>query len=606
MRAVLGRWLRGGVGCCLLVTCLLIGCSGERPEESGVVAVVNGAPIRLAALEARHEVGRLGMPSFDNPAVEELRTEYGATLADLIVSRLVAQELARRKLSPTPQELAEAEEAVRADYPGDAFERLLLEEHLDLTRWRVMLADRVAQEKFTREVLRPTVRVGVSEAATYYKEHINTFTRPASVRVLVVSGRDADAVKALLPQARKLGQGEGASGIARAVLPEAGLPTAWRDALKGLKPGEATPPLPSGREQVGLVLLERLPSAVLDPAKAYARVEALLAEEKLTKAFAAWLAEALAGASISINRQLLAEGKSPEAGPASPSAQAGSKPEQTEIETARAEDAARAYVAGQAQKTLADKREAAAAAPAAGQTESPAAVPLTPAPTVAGVAGVPGMAGETVPAVEPAAVPDQPEQGAETAPSPDLTPAASPQARAATTNTGQPSAAATPAAPASPAAATVAPPAPADPAPVAAAAPIAPPVLAEPSHAAAAAPTGLVAPLQPAAPPSHAAADVAAVVGDAPASLPASPQALQSATGGEVEFLAVKASWILYIVDEGQEERVYLKPGKPQRIAYSRRLVVRLGSPSEVTYRAAGRETTVEVGKKESRVLEFP
>ncbi len=76
--------------------------------------------------------------------------------------------------------------------------------------------------------------------------------------------------------------------------------------------------------------------------------------------------------------------------------------------------------------------------------------------------------------------------------------------------------------------------------------------------------------------------------------------------GGEVEFQAVKASWILYSVDGGQEERVYLKPGKPHRIAYAQRLSVRLGSPSEVVYRHGGRETAVEVGKKESRVLDFP
>ncbi|OLN27404.1 hypothetical protein DVDV_2107 [Desulfovibrio sp. DV] len=71
-------------------------------------------------------------------------------------------------------------------------------------------------------------------------------------------------------------------------------------------------------------------------------------------------------------------------------------------------------------------------------------------------------------------------------------------------------------------------------------------------------------------------------------------------------FTAVKASWILYTVDEGREERVYLKPGKPHRIAYARRLTVRLGSPSEVAYRDGSREETIEVGKKESRVLEFP
>lgn len=83
-------------------------------------------------------------------------------------------------------------------------------------------------------------------------------------------------------------------------------------------------------------------------------------------------------------------------------------------------------------------------------------------------------------------------------------------------------------------------------------------------------------------------------------------QSVPSAGSGEVEFTAVKASWILYTADDGREERIYLKPGKPHRVTYSRRLTVRLGSPSEVSYRAGARAETIEVGKKESRVLEFP
>lgn len=570
MRAGLGRLLRAGAGGCLVTACLLTGCLGDRPEEPGVVAVVNGAPIRLAELEARHDIGRLGLPALDNPAVEELRAEYGVTLADLIVTRLVAQELTRLKLSPAPQELAEAEAAVRADYPGDAFERMLLEEHIDLVRWREQLAARLALERFTRDVLRPTVRVSVSEAASYYKEHIDAFTRPASVRLLVVSGRDAEAVKAALAVARKAGPGQAAPGVAQAVLPEAGLPAAWRDALKGLKPGEATQPLRSGREQVGLILVERIAPAVLDPAKAYARVEAMLASEKLSKAFAAWLAETLAGSTISINRQLLAA-RQPETQPAT---QGAAKAEQTEIETARAEDAARAYVAGQARKTLADKRANSAGTPTGREPAEGLSPPASTAP--------PAVAEEMPPAVEPSSEPGQP---ARTAASEPVQTAAAP----APADQPRPLAVAPAAAeqaPAVPSAEAVAP---------------VPPAAAEPAHAAAA---------TPAAPESVAASShgVAAAADPAPTGAPAAQaEATPAQTGsGEVEFTAVKASWILYTVDEGREERVYLKPGKPQRIAYARRLVVRLGSPSEVSYRVGGRETTVEVGKKESRVLEFP
>jgi len=71
-------------------------------------------------------------------------------------------------------------------------------------------------------------------------------------------------------------------------------------------------------------------------------------------------------------------------------------------------------------------------------------------------------------------------------------------------------------------------------------------------------------------------------------------------------FAAVKASWILYTADAQAQERMYLKPGKPFRVPFAKHLSVRLGSPSEVTYRFRGQEKTVEVKKKESRTLEFP
>ncbi|MHC1789388.1 peptidylprolyl isomerase [Solidesulfovibrio sp.] len=575
------------IGLCLcLAAGLLTGCLGQGEEEAGVVATVNGAPIRLAELEDRHDFARLGLPRLDNPAVEELRAEYGATLADLIVARLVAQELARLGLTPGAVALAAAEQAVRADYPGDSFERLLLEEHIDLARWRALLADRLALETFSRDVLRPTLRVGVAEAAGYYKEHIQAFTRPAKVRLLVVSGRDAESVKAGLAAARKTPRpqpGEAADGwtIQEAALPESGLPGNWRDALRPLKPGDATAPMVSGREYRGLILVERLPSSVLDPAKAYARVESMLAAEKLDKAFDAWLAETLAGTSVRVNRRLLASGNPAVAESSRPPLQA----DQAEIETARSESQARDYLAGQARRTLAEKRSAADAAPqaAAPAPSSPPDLPpaavaeALPAAPVASGTQEAGPAAQAEPshAVEVAARPDQPDQ---------------PDQSAQSGQSDQPGPSDQPAQPALPG----------QPGPSAA-----------PAVAAAAAhdPAPVPAATDPAPPPPDATASLGApAVETAASGASQTPPLVEQARfgPGEVEFSAIKASWILYTIDEGREERVYLKPGKPQRIAYARRLTVRLGSPSEVAYRVGDRETVVEVGKKESRVLEFP
>ncbi|WP_254845495.1 peptidylprolyl isomerase, partial [Desulfovibrio sp. DV] len=403
MRLAFGRAMRAVV-CLCLTAGLLGGCLWDQSDQAGVVAVVGGSPIRLAELEARHDLGRLGLPQVDNPAVEELRSEYGATLAGLIVARLVNQELDRLKLSLTDQERRAAEEAVRADYPGDAFEAMLLEEHIDLPRWREMLADRLALEKFTQNVLRPNVRVGVSEAANYYKEHIDAFTRPASVRLRLVVGRDAETVKAALAAARKADSAQADAGVHEVVLPEAGLPPAWREALKARKPGEATAPLASGHDFLGLILVERLPATVLDPAKAYPRVESRLAAEKLAKAFAAWLAEALAGATIRVNTRLLA-GQPPGDSPAAPAAE---KAEQAELDAARSQGQASDSLAKRVRMTLAEKQ---ADAPIPDQKPVEPATESTPASTAP-----PPAVAEEVPA--PLAPPVVEEPAVRTPPAP--------------------------------------------------------------------------------------------------------------------------------------------------------------------------------------------
>lgn len=551
-----GRGLRLTVA--LVLALGLWACGRDPVDEPGVVAVVNGSPIRLAELEIRNDLGRITQPVNDNPAVEDLRAGLGAALADAVVARLVRQELGRLGQAPTPEELEKAEAAVRADYPGEAFDRMLLEEHIDLARWREMLADRLALEKFRQDVLLPGQRVGVAEAAAYYKEHQAAFARPAMMTLRVVSGRDAEAVKAALAAARKAGQGEASLGV-EAVMPEAGLPQAWRDALRGKKPGEATAPLAMGREHVALVLVERTPAAMPDPAKAYARVEARLTEEKLAKAFDAWLAKALGQATIRVNARLLPAGTM--------LAQVEGKDGDAELVAAKVQEEASVYVAGAARRALA-ARQPAATSPSPEQGERPIAPP--PAIPPAGPA-------------EPAVSGDPGALAARNATSGSLPPPATLPVAAEAREAGG-----SEASPAADAARSAQIPAPA---------PVPVPAGPEPAGAAASEPEDLQT-AAAATPAGNAAGQRDPAAAGQPSAPVAGP--------GEVEFTAVKASWILYTVDDGPEERVYLKPGKPHRLAYSQRLSVRLGSPSHVSYRAATRAETIEVGKKESRVLEFP
>lgn len=513
---------------------LLGGCDRRGGLEPGVVATVDGKPIRLAEVRARHDLGQLGLPVLENPTVERLRTEYGAVVADMIVARLAARELARRGLSVDDAAVARLQSRVRAEYGDAAFEQMLLEERIDLDRWRAVLADRLVLEKFSREVLRPDVHVDVSEAAAYYKTHIDEFTIPARVGLRRVGGADPEAVKAALAAYRASGPPalDGRAGVEtrEAMVPENTLPPAWRKAIKGLSPGQATDLLPGDGQAFFCILLDRRPAVVRDAAKAYAQVEAILSARKLETAMAAWLEAAMADGRVVVSRRLLAEaaaGAQKASAPAVPAVLPEPEPER-----------------------------------------QPPAVPPKSQPMAR------DDAGKNEAVVPPPADPVE-------APAPARTPASR-----------QESAEATPPSPAR--------------TPEPAAAPVAPETASEPTPEAAA--TGTEpAERAPAATPAGKTAETASTPAQAaaPAAEPAAADAGRH-DGGTVELAAIKASWILYTVDEGAQERVYLKPGQPVRLTYLHKLIVQPGSPSELTYTVDGRETTVRVGKKERRILEFP
>jgi len=520
------RWLVLGLALALALAGL--GCHRDEANEPGVAATVNGAPITVAALEARHDLTRLAVPLVDNPAVDQLRSEYGAVLASMIVARLADQELARHRLAVTGPELDAAETAIRADYPDDTFATMLLEEHIDRDRWREALRDRLTLEKFAREILRPGVRVGVTEAADYYKEHIDAFTQPARTRFLLVRATEAQAAKAALAAYRKDPSRttlESQSGVTvqEATVADRNLAKPWREALRGLKVGDASPVLADGTGGTLLVLLEHQGETVLEPATAYARVEAILSARKLEEAMGGWLTETLAKARIKVSPLLLAQASEKDEPPAQPAAEpAQPSPEKASLPPVPAA------------QTPALSESPAVSAP----------VPAAPEPSRTSAA---------------AAAPEAPTQPEPATEQPVATSASPPAAANTVASESVPPAEA-----------------------AGGAAPVADP---------------------PAARESSLASEPAVTSPSAPVPEADKPAAQEP---GSVEFTAVKASWILFTVDDKPEERTYLKPGKPFTLTYSHRLVVRLGSPCEVSYKAGARQETVAVGKKESRVLEFP
>ncbi|MEW5772651.1 MAG: peptidylprolyl isomerase [Thermodesulfobacteriota bacterium] len=297
--------LRSAGAAALALVLVLAACT-RSPEEKGVVAKVNGRPITLQQLEMRHSFSALSGPGENNPTVARLQEEYGQVLGGLVVLELVAQSLEKRGIPVADEELGKAEAEIRADYPEGAFEQVLVEEYIDLATWRQQLRSRLAVEKFFREVLRPEIKLDYQEAEAYYKEHIHDFYLPPRVRFVMLRGPSL----ALVDQAvEALGQSLDLAAVNEKLpqvqaqdlkMREDRLPSAWRGALKGLDPGQASQSLADRDGFTRLILLENTPAKVLDPSRAYPLVEKVLVEQKLGQAFDAWLTAQLATADIRV------------------------------------------------------------------------------------------------------------------------------------------------------------------------------------------------------------------------------------------------------------------------------------------------------------------
>jgi len=300
---------------CILTLALFAGCTSPA-DEIGVVARVNGAPIYLSQLEFQHDQFQVDAVGGYVPSVENLKSEYGEILAELIVQELVVQELEKRDIGVSDHEMLKAEEEVRADYPEGAFDQMLVEEYIDLKAWRLQLRNHLAMRKFFHQVLRPQIKIDYREAEQYYRDRISDFYLPESLRILVVRGPSREivgkAVERFLAERDQLDltTAFGEVETRDVMIREERLSATWKNALTGVAPGQASGVLTDRFGFEALVLLERSPAKVLEPAQAYPLVENALVERKLQDAFDSWLDTAMARARISVSSHLLSSDES--------------------------------------------------------------------------------------------------------------------------------------------------------------------------------------------------------------------------------------------------------------------------------------------------------
>lgn len=301
---------------CLLSLCLLLfssGCDNEKVPprgQYGVVATVNGSPISLQYLQAKYDFNNLTWSTSAMPSADDLQRQYGNALTELIIAKLMEQELENRNITISDAELKAAEDQVRADYPEGEFERSLVEDYIDINIWRAFLRQRLVTIKFINTVLRPEITISPADMEAYYQKHIDEYTLPMREHFIVVDCENKDT-------AEKLRKGylkdkktpspadDGTVNVREITANKERLPQPWLEALSGLQSKDASGITFYEQRHQFIIFLDQLPKQVLDLTTAYSRVETGLVESRAEAAFDHWLGKTLKDADIRVSRPLI-------------------------------------------------------------------------------------------------------------------------------------------------------------------------------------------------------------------------------------------------------------------------------------------------------------
>jgi hypothetical protein len=292
-----------------LVAVLLLPC--ELRAMPGDAAEVDGQGISFRELEsARISLFTGFSPNTPEPDEAALHTQYRYVLGRMIEEAAVCRYMEQKGFALAPDALEEEERRIRADYPEGAFDDMLIRSGIEIDDWRGALYRRLIVEQFLSKVLRPEITITADEVQQYYLAHTDEFVIPELWHFLRIFGRDSKTVEAARAD---LAAGTDAAEARKKHLVTIQdinmsidlVPEEFSAALAPLAPGKASKVMKSGQEYTALVLLNKTPASVLDPAEISLRVERALSEEKMRSIYEDWLRKRLKSVKVRIAPALL-------------------------------------------------------------------------------------------------------------------------------------------------------------------------------------------------------------------------------------------------------------------------------------------------------------
>jgi len=306
--------LRAAVsGCTLLLFLLAVAPSCSLPDDTA--AMVNDRPVSFARLDDSYEAFFAQFGEMAPPGEEEVLRVRRVLLDRLIDQELMMQEVERKGLSPSAEEVRREAEIVQGELQDEEFKRVLGEAGYSLEEWKEKLLLDLAVERLQQEVVYDTVTVSKKEIEAYLENHRTDFEEPEQVRAsqILVRTRE-EAVEAR----KRIRLGEDFAEVAREVSlsPDAGeggdlgffsrgqMPQEFEAVIFSLTRGKLSSVVETSYGYHLFLLTEKREARQRIGVEVEEEVRQILFAEKAEEAFHSWMGTLRSGADIRYNKKI--------------------------------------------------------------------------------------------------------------------------------------------------------------------------------------------------------------------------------------------------------------------------------------------------------------
>ncbi|MDQ5988519.1 MAG: Foldase protein PrsA 2 [Syntrophus sp. SKADARSKE-3] len=171
---------------------------GCQKREPVYVASINDEKITMDEYRGRL-FEQMNAPGTKAPIIipdaERFKDEV---LNIMIMERLMLQKARELSLSVSGAELDKAVNDIKKDYSEDRFQQNFSTDKASFDLWRSELKNRILMEKLVQAEVNSKISVSDTEAAAYYKTHMNNFKSLPRVHVAQIVVRDQAKAEAIL------------------------------------------------------------------------------------------------------------------------------------------------------------------------------------------------------------------------------------------------------------------------------------------------------------------------------------------------------------------------------------------------------------------------